>query len=68
MPDRKHPPVTGKGHARAEPLPDTPRHTEDPDGVAPAEKAVRDEPKGLPNSDRHYMETTIARQKLPRRR
>jgi len=34
----------------------------DPDGVAPAGKAARDEPKGLPNSDRHEMETAVAKQ------
>ena len=66
MPDRKHAPVTGKGHARAQPLPEAPRHTRDPDGVAPAAKAAQDEPKGLPNSDRHRMETAIARQKPSR--
>jgi hypothetical protein len=66
MPEHKRPPITGKGHARAQPLPDAPRPTRDPDGVAPAKKAVQDEPKGLPNSDRHHMETVIARQKPPR--
>ncbi len=34
----------------------------DPDGVAPASKAAKDEPKGLPNSDRHQMETAVAMQ------
>jgi hypothetical protein len=35
----------------------------DPDGVAPAKEAAKDEPKGLPNSDRHQMETAVAKQK-----
>ncbi len=39
-----------------------PRPEKDPDGVAPAAKAARDEPKGQPNSDRHKMETAIAKQ------
>ncbi len=33
----------------------------DPDGVEPAKKAAADEPKGLPNSDRHKMETAVAK-------
>lgn len=31
----------------------------DPAGIAPAEKAAQDEPKGQPNSDRHRMETNV---------
>jgi hypothetical protein len=49
---------------RREPAP--PRPAEDPNGVGPADKAAEGEPKGRPISDRHDMETTVAKQP-PRR-
>ena len=61
------PPVTGKGYGRTPRLPARPQAETDPDGVAPADAAARDEPMGRPNSDRHLMETTIARLRRPGR-
>ncbi len=62
------PAVTGKGLER--PARKLPRKApqRDPDGVAPAGKAAQDEPKGQPNSDRHRMETLIARHPTGRRK
>jgi len=47
--------------APAKPVAPTPPQAKDPDGVAPAKQAAKDEPKGLPNSDRHRMETAVAK-------
>lgn len=64
MAPRQRPPVTGKGKAKpADPLPAEPEagtqgDTPDRDGVGEVTSA---EPMGRPNSDRHKMETTIAR-------
>ncbi len=44
------------------PTPEVAKHPKmDTDGVAPAKEAAKDEPKGLPNSDRHKMETAVAK-------
>ncbi len=46
--------------ARAKPVPHP-----DPQGTAPAAIAAHDEPKGQPNSDRHRMETVVAKTGKP---
>ncbi len=48
----------------AEPAPHHERPA-DPHGAAPAADAAKDEPKGLPTSDRHQMETAISKQSEP---